>query len=206
MRCGGRGLPGLWTGPERVQLLRVFSSDRERRLWLWTAVVVVAIYSTLGLARTLAGLLRNRGALDDSFMIGLLLIAAAIVALALRTRPGGAEIGIALGVAAVYLLLFLRMAVPEERSHLIEYSVVAALIYQALTERRANGRHVPAPAALAVAMTALLGWIDEGIQSVLPNRVYDIRDVGFNALAGLMAIVASVVLAWARHRSRSPST
>ena len=47
-------------------------------------------------------------------------------------------------------------------------------------------------------MTALLGWIDEGIQFLLPNRVYDIIDVGFNALAGLMAVVAMLVLGWAR--------
>ena len=26
----------------------LFSSDRERRLWVWTLAVVVAIYSTLG--------------------------------------------------------------------------------------------------------------------------------------------------------------
>ena len=34
-----------------------FSSDRERRLWGWTLAVVGAIYSTLGLAGTLAGAL-----------------------------------------------------------------------------------------------------------------------------------------------------
>lgn len=37
----------------------VFASVRERRLWWWTAAVVVAIYSKLGLARTLAGELRD---------------------------------------------------------------------------------------------------------------------------------------------------
>ena len=36
-----------------------FSSERERRLWAWTLAVVVAIYSTMGLARTLAGALRD---------------------------------------------------------------------------------------------------------------------------------------------------
>jgi len=51
-----------------------------------------------------------------------------------------------------------------------------------------------------VAVTAILGWLDEGIQAILPNRVYDVRDVGFNALAGLMAIAASLGLAWARRR------
>jgi hypothetical protein len=39
--------------------------------------------------------------------------------------------------------------------------------------------------------------------AILPNRVYDLRDVGFNAFAGLMAIAASLALAWARRRGSS---
>jgi hypothetical protein len=37
-------------------------------------------------------------------------------------------------------------------------------------------------------------------QALLPNRVYDLRDVGFNALAGLMAVAPSLVPAWAQRR------
>ena len=50
--------------------------------------------------------------------------------------------------------------------------------------------------------SAALGWTDEGIQAFLPNRVYDLRDVGFNALAGAMAVAATVVLRWASMRVR----
>ncbi len=50
-----------------------------------------------------------------------------------------------------------------------------------------------------------LGWIDEGIQSLLPNRVYDMRDVGVNAIAALMTIVGSMTLQWVCKRiGRSP--
>ena len=45
-----------------ITAMSLFTSDRERRLWLWTLAVVVAIYSTLGLAGTLAGALREQGA------------------------------------------------------------------------------------------------------------------------------------------------
>jgi VanZ family protein len=51
---------------------------------------------------------------------------------------------------------------------------------------------------VTVVVTSALGWIDEGIQALLPNRVYDLRDVGTNAFAAVMATLASVVLAWAR--------
>jgi VanZ family protein len=117
-----------------------------------------------------------------------------------KRRPGRGEIGLALGVTAAYLMAWIRVESWEERTHLFEYGLVAILIHQALTERLHHGRRVPSPAALAVGVTALLGWLDEGIQAILPNRVYDLRDVGFNVLAGLMAIAASLALAWAWRR------
>lgn len=54
-----------------------FSSKRERRLWLWALVVVLAIYATMGLAQTLAGALRDRGLISNGFWLGLSLIGAA---------------------------------------------------------------------------------------------------------------------------------
>jgi hypothetical protein len=178
--------------------MSLFTSARERRLWFWTLVVLVAIYSTLGLAGTLAGALRDRGLISASFWLGLFLVGAAIVIHGLKMRPGVAQIGVALGIAGVYLIAFLRMTSPEARTHLIEYSLVAILIYEALAERQRNGRQVPAPAVLAVVATALLGLLDESIQLLLPNRIFDFIDIGFNALAGFMAIIAILSLAWAR--------
>ena len=182
----------------------MFTSDRERRLWAWTVAVVVAIYATLGLARTLAGLLRDRNLLDNTAVFAMLVVVAGIVTLALKTRPGGAEIGVALGVAAVYLLMFIRMAIPEERTHLIEYSVVAVLIYEALTERASHGHRVPKPALLAILATSLVGVLDEFIQLFLPCRVFDPIDIGFNVLAAVMAIAASLALARAGRKDSVP--
>ena len=176
-----------------------FSSDRERRLWAWTLAVVVAIYSTLGLAATLAGTLREQGLIGAVFVLCFLLVLATIVTQGLKTRPGGVEICVALGVAAAYLMVFVRMTIPvTERTHLIEYGVVAVFIYEALTERASQGRSVPVPALLAVLATSLIGVLDECIQAILPSRFFDPRDILFNFLAGVMAIVASAALRWAR--------
>ena len=175
-----------------------FSSKRERRLWLWAGTVAVAIFATLGLAQRLAGILQDEELLGVFFVVGMLLVLVTIGTLALQSRPKGREIGVALGVAAVYLLVFVRMAVPAERSHLIEYSVLAAFIYAALLERQSQGRRVPAPALVALLATAFLGLLDESIQALLPNRHFENLDVAFNALAALMAIGASMALAWVR--------
>ncbi len=147
----------------------------------------------------LVGELLERGLFDDTFIVAFFLIGVTILTQGLKIRPGGIEIGVGLGVAAVYLMVFARMGIPE-RSHLFEYGVVAVLIYEALTERASQGSRVPVPALLAFAATALVGVLDEFIQALLPNRVFDPIDILFNILAGLMAISASVALAWARRR------
>lgn len=130
--------------------MSLFTSKRERRLCFWTLAVVVVIYATLGLARTLAGALGD----NESIGVGLfipacLLVLATIVIQGLKTRPSGAEIAVALGIAAAYFLVLVRMAIPTERSHLIEDGVMAIFIDEALTERISQGRQVPVPALLA---------------------------------------------------------
>lgn len=175
-----------------------FSSARERRLWTWTLAVVVTIYATLGLARTLAAALGDSYLGAGLFIVSCLLVLATIVTQGLKTRPSSAEIYVALGVAAVYILVFVRMTIPTERSHLIEYGVVAVFTYEALMERANQGRRVPVPALLAVLLTSLVGVIDECIQALLPSREFDPRDILFNVLAAVMAVAMSVALGWAR--------
>ena len=178
-----------------------FTSARERLLWLCTLAVMGAIYSTLGLARKLAAQLGNDFVSVWLFLLCCLLVLAMVVTQGLKTRPSGAEIGVALGVAAAYLLVFVRMAIPTERSHLIEYGVVAILVHEAVTERARQGRRVPVPALLAIVITVLLGVLDECIQLFLPSRTFDPQDILFNVLAAVMAVVASVALRWARRRA-----
>ncbi len=143
----------------------------------------------------MAEALRERNLLRVSFGLVLLLVVGAIAASWVKRRPGWQEIGAALGVVFAYLMVWIRIDSWEERTHLIEYGVVAAIIYQALLERVRNGGRVPAAAALTVAVTALLGTIDEIIQWMLPSRVFDYRDIFFNALAGFMMIAAWLALA-----------
>ena len=183
--------------------MRLFSSRRERRLWLWTMAVAVAIYSTLGLTGTLAEWLREHGFLDAAvfFLLGMFLVGATIVTQGVKVRIGTWEIAVAMGVVAAYLMVFTRMAILEERSHLIEYGVLGVFTYEALAERARQGRRVPLPPVLAALITAALGVVDEGIQWFLPTRVFDPQDILFNLLAGTMAIVSVMLLAWARRRT-----
>ena len=89
----------------------IFSSPRERRLWIGALAVIVAIYTTLGLARPLSAMLRQRGLLAAAFVLGFVLILATIGALGLKTRPAGLQIGVALGTLAVYVMLLVHIEV-----------------------------------------------------------------------------------------------
>ena len=40
----------------------------------------------------------------------------------------------------------------------------------------------------------MVGWLDEGVQGLLPNRMYDLRDVAFNALAAALALGAAAAV------------
>ena len=126
--------------PERRGGVILFTSNRERRLWLCALAVVVAIYSTLGLAGTLAEVLRERNLLPASLLFLLFLLVAAIVGSGLKRRPARREIWVVLGITAVYGLAVLRMSgSPEERTHLFEYGIVAVLTPSASVRKTTAG-------------------------------------------------------------------
>ena len=176
-----------------------FSSDRERRLWAWAAAAVVAIYVTIGFSGPLLGLVPDDQRAAFFFLLAMFLVGMAALAEGLKFRPRGWEIGIALGIVAVYVMFFLRMTLAE-RTHLIEYGVVGILIHQALLERASQGRRVTKPALLAVMVATSIGIIDECIQFFVPNRVFDPVDIFFNFMAAGAAVTACVLLGWVRGR------
>ena len=103
-------------------------------------------------------------------------------------------------------MVFARMGIPEERTHLIEYGIVGALIFEALTERRQGA--VVLPALLAMFLTSVFGAIDEFLQELIPNRVFDPRDIVFNTIAGILAVTSCAFLRGVRRfvtRSGDPS-
>lgn len=188
----------------RSQPSTLFASSRERNLWLLAAAVVVAIYSTLGLATTLAEQLTDRNLLDNISAVGFLVLFGAVFIVGLQGRlPSAFTVAVTIGVLAVYALVFLRMASPIERSHLFEYSLLAILIHEALSERSRAGREVQRPGVSAVVLASVIGVIDELLQLIIPSRVFDPIDIGFNVFAAFMGVAVSGAVAWALRR-RSP--
>lgn len=177
-----------------------FKSARERRLWAWTLVTLVAIFSTLVLAATLAEAIPSQFFSVTFFVAGCMLVLAAVITHGLQSRPSRLKIVVALGVAAAYLMVLVCAASPVERSHVVEYGIVALLLLEALRERNLHGGSVPVPAAVAGLAATAVGTLDECLQLLIPLRVFDPLDIVFNALAAMMAVSSSLALSWARRR------
>jgi hypothetical protein len=131
----------------------------------------------------------------------MLLVGVTMVMHGLKLKPGKIEIAIWFGFAAIYLMVFLRLGLAE-RSHLMEYSVLAIFIHMALLEREHTKKNSMNPALLAFLITLIIGVLDECIQIFLPGRVFDPNDMLFNGLAAFMAIGVRLVLQFIRNKMR----
>jgi VanZ family protein len=190
----------------------VISGLTRRELRLWAAVLgwVVLIYATLYYVRAPIEYLRERNLLRLTVAALFLLAVAAVLTHTLRRRPGWREISVLAVFAAAYLYVLWRTERPEEKLHFLEYGVLGGLIYAAFLE---HSRPLRAPGSIvrreplwippaAILLASAFGWGDEGIQYLLPNRVYELRDVGLNVAAAVLAVAAVVAARWARRRDR----
>ena len=97
----------------------------------------------------------------------------------------------------LYAAIALAMEVPQERLHLVEYGALALLLRAALAASAACrpwGRRISSLDVWALGTATVVGWLDEGVQGLLPNRMYDLRDVAFNALAAALALGAAAAV------------
>lgn len=186
------------------------AGGRERLYAATSLLLVVVTWATLYWARFAADWLRARGWVTTTMTAVFVVAAAAVLVAVARSRPGRLEIAVLVAFGALYAAAVLPLvAQPEEALHFVQYGAVGGFAYGWFDARRrrleAAGRRsrIAFPALAAFLFTAAAGWIDEGIQHLLPNRYYDLRDVAFNAAAGALAIAAMVALRWARRRKRA---
>ncbi len=183
-----------------------FTSPRERRLWILAGSWLAVVYASLDFVRTPTEFLRGQNLLRLAVAAILFGSAAAVVLLVVRRRPGWREIATLTVVGLAYLaVVSFATGRHEERIHFLEYGLLGGLLYAALLERRGNllGTGQPGwlsrfPATMAMLLNAGGGWGDEGIQALLPDRVYELRDVGLNVGAGVLAVISMALLSRAR--------
>ena len=178
-----------------------FSSGRERRLWLLALLVVLIIAISLFLSREIIHVIGDQNARAAIFISGMLLVGLALILNLFQQNVSAIEFAVWVGMAAVFLMLFLRLGMAE-RSHVFEYSVLAMLINQALIERKRNGYKVMNPAVLTFLLAFGIGLLDELIQLIVPYRVFDLYDIAFNAIVIAAAVLSLLFFTWLKKKFR----
>lgn len=91
-----------------------------------------------------------------------------------------------LGVLALaYAFGLSRLKLSIERIHFVEYGLLSIFVFRALRHHLKN-KSAYVWSGIAV---FCFGFLDEGIQYMLPTRVYDTRDVIVNGIAGILGLL-----------------
>jgi len=160
--------------------------------WALFTLCLGAIYASLPFARGIVIALRGQHLLGAAVTALFFAAAASLVyylVFDVRLSDRVAFLALVLLAAAVGSLV-LGLRVPEERIHFLEYGGLALLARHALSYRFRPA----AQYAVALGLAAVAGWGDELLQGVLPERVYDLRDVAINAVAAFLALLGDEVL------------
>ncbi len=165
---------------------------KTRTKWIVIICEILLIYSTLYIVRFITTFLSERGLLSLTIYTMTSVFFLLVALYVLRLKPSVLSILLLIPILGAYGALFLKMKILVERIHLLEYWLLGFMLTGALNDRWRPRRS----AGIALAAAATAGYVDEAIQYFLPNRVYDLRDVGFNALAGFGGIVVFAVLHW----------
>ncbi|MFH1478523.1 MAG: VanZ family protein [Candidatus Omnitrophota bacterium] len=154
----------------------------DRRYWVFSISWILLIYSTLYVVRPICNFLKRNTEFEFLILIGLLSVFIGIV-IVFRKRLLEKQ----LSSKALFILVIILYAIslryieyPEEKIHLVEYGFLSYLFLKAL-KPSLKGVLLYIAAFL---LTSIVGWIDEGIQYLLPNRYYQATDVLLNIISG----------------------
>ena len=169
----------------------------DNKLFVWSLIgcYVTFIYSTLYIMRPILNFLKAalKGYLNLSVGVMFIIILSLVLAHIISNREHysvNQYLWFSF-ISCLYGLVLYILELPEEQVHFIEYGILSALIYVALTHD-INNKSIYFLSAIIV---FVLGAIDEVIQWVLPNRCFDIRDLVMNGIAGILVqlLIAMVI-------------
>ncbi|OGM65431.1 hypothetical protein A2893_01605 [Candidatus Woesebacteria bacterium RIFCSPLOWO2_01_FULL_39_25] len=163
--------------------------ERAKRLWIFVGIYIILIYTTIPIARGLLNFLYLKIGKDALYILLSAMSVAGILLFFYYERTWNLEWKRI--TAFVFLLFFFVVTmqlieIPEEKMHILEYGFLGILVYKGYK----ISKH---PLLRAVVFVGAIGIGDEFIQWLLPNRVGEIKDIGFNFLGGIFGILAIAI-------------
>lgn len=160
--------------------------------WLWVGAWILFIYTSIPLARSVQTTIRDLGAQAIflwitylAFGLATILVIRAVRRKHISLSPWQVLILLVILGTFSWLTWTLR-AHPEEALHFVQYGVLSLLIFRALLHHISDWSIY----LLAAMLGTVFGILDEMIQWVVPNRVFDFRDIGINIFAVWLVQVA----------------
>jgi VanZ family protein len=155
---------------------------------VWLAIYVVLLLTSVPLAPRLARALEGGVALATvPPLLGLVALATAARASARSWREIRVLPWVVIGaLAAAVWATVCKGAV--EGIHVVQYGVLSLLAVRALGRALAAW---PAAYVASLALTVTVSWASEALQSMTPERVYDLRDVVLDGVSGTLGLVVA---------------
>lgn len=158
--------------------------EREWSSWLYVALWSLIIFCTVPVARAIQAFVADHLGREAFFytVAAAIIVAAAAALVSLRRKrlPLGAYVWL-FGVATGFIAYAYSLREnPEEALHFVEYGCLGLLVYRAFVHR-IRDYSIYFAGTLVV---GLVGMTDEWIQWITPGRVWDLRDVQINLVAG----------------------
>lgn len=173
---------------------------KVNKWWIGVAIVWFTILSTLFVGMPLARFFKDQDIQAAFFLLGMTFVGVTVATYTFKKKAGKWELAIIMGLVALYTMWLLRLGLAE-RSHLIEYSVLAIFVHRAMMESLQNHLSNLKILVSTFILSFVLGAIDEGFQYFIPQRVFDMEDLVFNAMAILFALLSIQLVKWIRRKS-----
>jgi VanZ family protein len=165
-------------------------ADHSMTRWLAPLVLTLWLWGSVPFVRVISDWLRDHGLLRTCISAaGIMLILAFVFFVRRQTALlSGRRRVILTGLLGLTVLLMMTIVQrPEECVHFLQIGMLAFLVWRALPQTRGA-------LGWAVLAGTLVGAVEEAIQSVVPGRVCDWRDIGMSAAAAVLTGVALWVI------------
>lgn len=172
--------------------------------WLWVALCILLIYLIVPIARLIRNFIEERWTVSFFGYSVLFIVCVAFLAslyflwFRFEIRALSNYLWLAV-IALIYVFFTIKLwKRPEEAIHFLEYGLLGILLFRALRH------HIDDKSIYMAALLigGLVGIFDEAIQWMIPRRIWDMRDIGLNALSCFLCQVAI----WKGIRPKLPST
>ena len=173
-------------------MLDTAPTEPEWQSWCYVAIGTLVIYCTIPVARALRELIAEQIGINFflyvTFMLALIAGVMAFINLRNRRLPTNAYLMLFIIVATFMAYIYQLRDIPEEAIHVAEYGAISILVYRALAHRTRDFSIY----IIASLIVGMIGVLDEYIQWVAPSRVFDLRDIRTNFIAGGLGQLAIV--------------